>query len=177
MTIHHTDPFADPPSARDAVRSFRGRLATGVTLWTALGSRRPVGLTVSSILVVNGTPARVLALLDPLSDLAEALAFSGAAAVTVLGRDQQRLAEVFAGESPAPGGAFRQADFTDTAWGPTPAGAPTWAGVRLESVSEVGWSRLVTCQIEHVEAGGEGEPLVHYRGRYPHLDTQSLGER
>ncbi len=169
MTIHHENPFADPPSARDAVRAFRGRLATGVTLWTAAGERRPAGLTVSSVLVAHGTPPRVLALLDPLSDLAEALAASGTAAVTVLDRGGQRLAEVFAGEAPAPGGAFRQAGFTDTAWGPVPTGAPTWAGVRLESVAEVGWSRLVTCVLEHVQAEGEAEPLVHYRGRYPRL--------
>ena len=169
MTIHHTNPFADPPSARDAVRAFRGRLVTGVTLWTAVGERRPAGLTVSSVLVAHGTPPRLLALLDPLSDLADALAASGTAAVTVLGRDQQRLAEVFAGEAPAPGGAFGQADFTDTDWGPVPAGAPTWAGVRLESVQEAGWSQLVTCALEHVRAEGEADPLVHYRGRYPRL--------
>ena len=99
MSIHHTHPFADPPAARDAVRAFRGRLVAGVTLWTSEGGRRPAGLTVSSVLIANGTPPRVLALLDPLSDLAEALAASGTAAVTVLDRDQQRLAEVFAGEN------------------------------------------------------------------------------
>lgn len=169
MTIHHTNPFADPPAARDAVRAFRGRLAAGVTLWTAAGERRPAGLTVSSVLVANGSPPRLLALLDPLSDLAEALAASGTAAVTALRHDQQRLAEVFAGEAPAPGGPFRQADFTDTDWGPVPTGATTWAGVRLESVREVGWSQLVTCVLEHVQAGGGADPLVHFRGRYPRL--------
>lgn len=169
MTIHHSHPFADPPSARDAVRAFRGRLASGVTLWTAVGERRPAGLTVSSVLVAHGTPPRLLALLDPLADLTEALLASGRAAVTILGRDQQRLSEIFAGEAPAPGGAFRQADFTDTDWGPVPSGAATWAGVRLEGTSSVGFSELVTCAIEHVTAGGDDEPLVHYRGRYPRL--------
>ncbi|MFZ0529100.1 MAG: flavin reductase, partial [Propionicimonas sp.] len=120
MTIHHTHPFADPPSAHDAVRAFRGRLAAGVTLWSSVGERRPVGLTVSSVLVANGVPARLLALLDPLADLSEALLRTGTAAVTVLERDQRRLAEIFAGQTPAPGGPFAQAPFTDTAWGPVP---------------------------------------------------------
>ena len=168
MTIHSGHPFADPPSARDAVRAFRGRLASGVTLWTAVGERRPAGLTVSSVLVANGKPARLLALVDPLSDLADALAASGRAAVTVLSRDQLRLAEVFAGEAPAPGGAFRQG-FSNTEWGPVPTGAPTWAGVRLEGTAEVGWSLLVTCVVEQVSAGGDAEPLVHHRGGYPRL--------
>jgi flavin reductase (DIM6/NTAB) family NADH-FMN oxidoreductase RutF len=169
VTIHSSHPFADPPSARDAVRAFRGRLASGVTLWTANGERRPAGLTVSSLLVANGTPPRLLALLDPLSDLADALAASGRAAVTVLAKDQQRLADVFAGEAPAPGGAFRQAEFTPSEWGPVPAGAPTWVGVRWEGAAELGWSQLVTCVVEHVEVGEDAAPLVHYRGRYPRL--------
>jgi flavin reductase (DIM6/NTAB) family NADH-FMN oxidoreductase RutF len=169
MTIHHSHPFADPPSARDAVRAFRGRLASGVTLWTAVGERRPAGLTVSSVLVANGTPARLLALLDPLAELTDALRGSGRAAVTVLGHDQRRLAEVFAGEAPAPGGAFRQAEFTENEWGPVPVGCGTWAGVRLEGTTEVGWSLLVTAVIEHLVAEGADDPLVHYRGRYPRL--------
>lgn len=169
MTIHSSHPFADPPSARDAVRAFRGRLASAVTLWTAMGERRPAGLTVSSLMVANGTPARVLALIDPLSDLADALASSGRAAMTVLEQGQERLAEVFGGNAPAPGGAFRQAAFSDTEWGPVPTGAVTWAGVRLESAAEVGWSQLVTCVVEHVVTGEGGAPLVHHRGRYPRL--------
>ena len=53
-----------------------------MTLWTARGERRPAGLTVSSLMVANGTPPRFLALIDPLSDLYEALVASGTAAVT-----------------------------------------------------------------------------------------------
>lgn len=170
VTIHHSHPFADPPSARDAIRAFRGRLASGVTLWTAVGERRPAGLTVSSLMVANGVPPRVLALLDPLSDLCEALLASQVAAVTLLARDQLRLAEIFAGQAPAPGGPFGQAPFTDTAWGPVPSAAATWAGVRLEDSRQIGWSLLVTCVLEELVAdGGVEDPLVHHRGRYPKL--------
>ena len=170
VTISHSFPFADPPSARDAVRAFRGRLAVGVTLWTARPLRgRPAGLTVSSVLVANGTPPRVLALLDPLSELFDALTESGMAAVSILGRDQLRLADIFAGQAPAPGGAFAQADFIDTDWGPVPAAVGTWAGVRTEKVETVGWSQLVTATLEKVTTGVADDPLVHYRGRYPRL--------
>ena len=170
MTIHHSHPFADPPAARDAVRAFRGHLASGVTLWTSVGERRPAGLTVSSMVVANGVPPRIIALLDPLSDLCEALLGSQVAAVTVLTRDQLRLAEIFAGQAPAPGGPFRQAAFSDTAWGPVPDPAVAWAGVRLEDSRQVGWSLLVTCVLEELVADGAVEdPLVHHRGRYPKL--------
>lgn len=167
MTIHHTHPFAEP--GRDAGRQFRGRLAAGVTLWTAHGSRRPAGLTVSSLLVANGEPPRVLALLDPLSELLDALTETGVAAVSVLGGQHRRLAEVFGGIAPAPGGQFRAAEFAETEWGPVPADASVWAGVRLERTAEVGWSTLATCVLEHLVVEEDGEPLVHYRGRYPRL--------
>ena len=79
------------------------------------------------------------------------------------------LAEGFAGTAPAPGGVFRQASFVETAWGPRLKRATTWAGVRLEETADVGWSRLVTCVIEHVELGDDADPLGHRRGRWVRL--------
>ena len=64
---------------------------------------------------------------------------------------------------------FKQAEFTDTDWGPVPARRRHWAGVRLDAAVDVGYSHLVTCLVEHVTAGGDADPLVHYRGRYPRL--------
>ena len=61
MTIHNTDPFATPDEEKSAVRRLRGRLAAPVTLWTTPG---PAGLTVSSTLVADGDPGRVLGLID-----------------------------------------------------------------------------------------------------------------
>lgn len=170
MTIHRDHPFADPPSARDDVRRFRGRLAAGVTLWTSGSAEdRRAGLTVSSLLVAPGTPPRILALLDPLSDLADLLGQTGRAAVSILERRHRPLADAFAGLVPAPGGPFRQAGFDDGPWGPVPGVVDSWAGVRLEGTQEVGWSSLVSCVIEELRIGQDAEPLVHYRGDYPRL--------
>ena len=164
MTIHSSHPFADPEP--DPVRRFRGRLGGVVTLWTAGDEHERAGLTVTSVMVANGEPARVLGLVDPDSELADALQASGSAVVQLLQWADRALAEAFAGTAPAPGGAFAQASFVQTDWGPRLQRAATWAGVRLESVVEVGWSRLLTCTLEHVEVGDDGDPLVHRRGRY-----------
>ena len=163
MTIHDSHPFVDPE--RDPVRRFRGRLGGAVTLWTAGEAAARAGLTVSSLMVAHGEPARLLALVDPDSDLADAVGETGRAVVTLLAWEHRDLAEMFAGTAPAPGGAFRQAAFEQTAWGPVLAGPRTWAGVVLEDTRTVGWSSLLTCRVEEVAIGDDDRPLVHRRGR------------
>ncbi|MCB0895381.1 MAG: flavin reductase [Nocardioides sp.] len=164
MTIHDTHPFADPEP--DPVRRLRGRLGGRVALVTAGDLERRAGLTVTSLMVAGGEPARVLVLVDPDSDLAEEVERTGRAVVQLLGWGHRDLAEAFAGTAPAPGGPFRAASFEDSAWGPRLADATTWAGTALESATEVGWSRLLTLVIDDVVVGADDEPLVHRRGRW-----------
>ncbi len=163
MTIHDRHPFADPEP--DPVRRFRGRVGGTVSLWTSGAERTAAGLTVTSLVVAAGEEARILALLDPDADLTGRLLETGRGVVQLLGWDDRDLAEMFAGTAPAPGGAFRQAAFEQTRWGPRLTSAATWAGVRLEAEQSVGWSTLVTTVVEQVEVGDD-EPLQHRRGRY-----------
>jgi flavin reductase (DIM6/NTAB) family NADH-FMN oxidoreductase RutF len=164
VTIHSEHPFLDPEP--DPVRRWRGRLGGAVSLWTAGDEEGRAGLTVSSLMVANGEPARVLALLDPDSDLADVLGRTRRAVVQLLGWQHRDLAEAFAGTAPAPGGAFRTGEFEPTPWGPRLVTAGAWAGAALESTTEVGWSVLVTCVLERVEVGEDDVPLLHRRGRY-----------
>lgn len=164
MTIHSTHPFADPEP--DPVRRLRGRLGGAVALVTAGDDHGRAGLTVSSLMVAHGEPARVLLLVDPDSDLAETAGRTGRAVVQLLSWSHRDLAEAFAGTAPAPGGPFRTGAFEDTAWGPRLADASTWAGVSVESAAEVGWSSLLTCVVEELAVGDDEAPLVHRRGRY-----------
>jgi flavin reductase (DIM6/NTAB) family NADH-FMN oxidoreductase RutF len=169
VTIHADHPFSDPEATRDAARRFRGRLGGAVSLWTAATSdhRGRAGLTVSSLMVAAGDPARILALIDPESDVAVALADTGAAVVQLLEWEHQQIAEAFASRFPSPGGPFRMGEWTDTEWGPRLADATTWAGVRVaDAARQVGWYLLVDTAIEHVEIGPESAPLTHRRGQY-----------
>jgi flavin reductase (DIM6/NTAB) family NADH-FMN oxidoreductase RutF len=169
VTIHASHPFADPEP--DPVRRFRGRVGGTVSLWTSGEGVERAGLTVTSFLVAAGEEARVLGLLDPDADLTERLLATGRGVVQLLTWDDRALADMFAGQAPAPGGVFRQAEFVPTTWGPRLATARTWAGVRLEKRQDVGWSTLVTTVVERLDVG-EGddgaadEPLRHRRGRY-----------
>lgn len=166
LTIHSEHPFVADEQDRDQVRRFRGRLGGAVSLWTAGEERGRVGLTVSSLMVATGEPGAVLGLLDPDSDLAEALGDSGRAVVQLLAWSHRDLADAFAGVAPAPGGPFRMGEWEQTPYGPRLVDAPTWLGVRVESVESVGWSVLVRATIEEVHVGEDAEPLEHRRGRY-----------
>ena len=164
MTIHTGHPFAE--GDRDQVRRLRARVGAAVSLWTSgtLGTDA-AGLTVSSYLVVNGEPGRIVAALDPDSDLYERLSETGHVLVHLLAGDRRELAEMFGGVMPAAGGAFTHASFVDTAYGPRLADAATWATASLESAAETGWSTLVTVTLDEVTVG-EQNWLVHRQGRY-----------
>lgn len=166
--IHHTDPFATPEDARSPVRRLRGRLPAPVTLWTAIApDRERAGLTVSSTLVVDGEPGRLVGLLDEESELWAAAAAAGRFAVAPLSPADRQLADRFAGVLPAPGGLFQGYDWTETPYGPVRAG--TWAGCRLDGSRPLGWGLLVEATIERIEFGEDAAPLVYHRGRYREL--------
>jgi 3-hydroxy-9,10-secoandrosta-1,3,5(10)-triene-9,17-dione monooxygenase reductase component len=165
VSIHASDPFATPDDLKSPVRRLRGRLPAAVTLWTAGDPGAERGLTVSSVLVVDGEPGRVLGLIDDESDFWEAAERSGRFAVSLLHEDDRQLADRFAGLMPAPGGLFATGAWERTDWGAVPAGR-SWAGCSLSGSERKGWSLLVEGAIGHIELVDAAEPLVHERGRY-----------
>jgi flavin reductase (DIM6/NTAB) family NADH-FMN oxidoreductase RutF len=164
--IHDTDPFATPESERSEVRRLRGRFGMTVCLWTAPG---PAGLTVSSTLVADGAPGRLLGIVDDESELWPAIERAGVFAVTPLGEAHRQLADRFAGLMPAPGGLFKQEPWTQTPYGPIPAGTTTWAGCRLDGSRPFGWGLLVEASLVEITLGDAVPPLLHHRGRYTTL--------
>jgi flavin reductase (DIM6/NTAB) family NADH-FMN oxidoreductase RutF len=168
VTIHSEHPFRDPEA--DPVRRLRGRIGGRVTLWTS-GSEPRAGLTVSSLMVAGGQPGRVLALLDPDSDLREVLGDTGRAVVHLLEWEHRDLAEAFAGQLPAPGGPFRMGEWEQTGHGPRLLSVASWATVELESAETVGWSDLVVARLVEVVLGEDDRPLDHRRGRYRRPDA------
>jgi 3-hydroxy-9,10-secoandrosta-1,3,5(10)-triene-9,17-dione monooxygenase reductase component len=179
VTIHASDPFAEPDRNRSQVRRLRSRLPSAVSLWTAYDrDHRPAGLTVSSTMVIDGEPGEVLGVLDDEADLTDAVAQTGRFVVMPLGESDQRLADMFAGVMPAPGGAFRGREWRETAFGPVLDGVSGWAGCRLTAKRQVGWRLLVEATIDLVEvAAGDVAPLVHYRGRYSGLAAPASRQR
>lgn len=162
MTIHTTHPFAGEP---DPVRSFRGRIGGAVSLWTTGSGADRAGLTVSSLMVANGSPGRVLGLLDPDASFTERLEGTGRCIVQLLEWGDRDLADAFGGVAPAPGGPFALRTWTETAYGPV-LDDRTHARAQLESLVETGWSALATLVIEEIVVVEDRRPLEHRRGRY-----------
>ena len=162
MTIHTEHPFAE---ADDPVRRFRGRLGGTVAVACAGEGADRAGLTVTSFVVAHGDPAHLLVLVDPDSDLADAVEESGRLAVSLLTWEHRDLAEAFAGRAPAPGGMFRLGTWEQTEWGPVLADGAGWAAGPVVARTEVGWSLQLDAEVARVVVR-DGEPLVHRRGRY-----------
>ena len=165
MTIHSDHPFVPPEGERDPLRRLRGRMPSPVSVWTTGSGRDRAGLTISSLLVADGEPARVLGLVDADSDFWDE--DPSAWVVNVLGADHRFLADAFAGTAPAPGGPFTLGTWSDAEWGPVLEGSVGWLGVRRADTEprQVGWGLLVEGVVEHAEIG-PAEAMVHVRGRY-----------
>ena len=163
------DPFAAPVELRDPTRRLRARLAAPVTLWTAGTPDTRAGLTVSSVLIAEGDPARVLGLVTPNSGLWDALVASGAFVMHVLEHRHRVVAQRFAGQVPAPGGPFEGLEVGNSTCGPVLAEIATRAGCRVEGWAETGYAYLVTGVVESLDIGDVDDPLVYFKARYARL--------
>jgi flavin reductase (DIM6/NTAB) family NADH-FMN oxidoreductase RutF len=164
--IHDDHPFATPPDLRNPARQLRGRLASGITLITSGGPDNWSGLTISSCLIAEGEPSRVIALVGEATDLWFAIEQSGSWVLHVLGAADRELSDRFAGLRPFPGGLFAGLHVEDTPWGPSLPALGTRAYCRLERSVETGFHRLATGVIDQIDLEDLADPLVYYRGRY-----------
>ena len=167
--IHDENPFADDPGSRDPVRRFRGRLSAPVTIFTSGAGEDRVGLTVSSLIVLEGEPGWIEAVVGPTSDLWDVAEETGRFVVHIC-RDRHRaLAEVFAGVRPNPGGPFSGTSVTPSDWGPLFDDIADRAFCTLTNRREMGYTGLITGRIDHVEVGELSDPLAYFRGSYRSL--------
>lgn len=168
--IHDEHPFTTPPDLRDPARQLRGRLTSGITVFTAGGPGSWTGLTVSSVMIAEGEPSRLIALVGEATDLWPAIEESRSWVVHILGSGDRELSDRFAGIRPSPGGLFNGLDVEDTPWGPLLRGIGTRAFCCLERSVETGFHRLATGVIDQIDLDDLHDPLVYYRGKYRTLN-------
>jgi 3-hydroxy-9,10-secoandrosta-1,3,5(10)-triene-9,17-dione monooxygenase reductase component len=159
-------PFATPPEWRSRARRLRGRLVAPVTVWTAGDLRDGAGLTVSSVLVADGDPARVLGLIDPASAFWDAMRRTGVFVVHVLAEGDRTLAERFGEVRPPIRGMFEGLEVAASPWGPALGGSRPRAGCRLSASTTVGYAELVHGVLEDIQLHDLDDPLAWLHGRY-----------
>lgn len=166
MTIHTDHPFVPEPDERDRTRRFRGRLTAPVTIVTAGTGDKRTGLTVSSLMVVEGEPPHIVMVVGPTSDLWDLIDETGRLIVHVCRQSENGRADVFAGLRPSPGGVFADSPTEMTEWGPVLTDIPDRAYCTVSEREELGYSGLVTARIDEVEVSNINNPLVYFRGKY-----------
>jgi 3-hydroxy-9,10-secoandrosta-1,3,5(10)-triene-9,17-dione monooxygenase reductase component len=167
-------PFAVPPQRRDPARRLRGRLVAPVTIWTAGRPPGGAGLTVSSVLVAEGRPPRLLGLIDPTSAFLEAAQETGAFVVHVLAAADRALAERFSEVRPPLRGPFERLEVAESPWGPVLGGIRPRAACRLAGSSPVGHAELVEGVIEQLDLPELEDPLAYLHGSY--RSVRELGD-
>lgn len=164
--IHRDNPFVDDPDSRDPVRRFRGRLSAPVTIFTSGDQEDPTGLTVSSLMIIEGDPGYVEAVIGPTTDLWDLVEETGRFVVHVCTDEDRHMAEVFAGLRPSPGGIFTGLEVTQSEWGPVIDSLDNRAFCTFETSREIGYSGLVTGRIDRVEVTDLTNPLAYFRGGF-----------
>lgn len=163
--IHDDNPFVDDPDARDPIRRFRGRLGAPVTIVTS-GDETRVGLTVSSLFVVEGEPGSVHAVVGPTTDLWDVVEETGRFVVHVCAQRHRSLAEIFAGIRPNPGGMFAGTAVSPSDWGPLLDDIADRAFCTVVDQREAGYSGLLTGRVDRVEVAELDDPLLYFRGSF-----------
>jgi flavin reductase (DIM6/NTAB) family NADH-FMN oxidoreductase RutF len=147
-----------------------------VTVWTS-GQADWAGLTVSSLMLAQGQPDRLVGLISPDSDLAEAIALSERFVVHLLGDrpEHRRLAQHFAGSLEAPA---EWLQIEASGHGPRLVVVADQVACRLVSQQPCGWSQLVEAEIEDVRLSDphlapQRRGLIWYRGEFRSLPRQA----
>lgn len=165
-SLRYGNPWADPPTDRDPVRQARARLPAPVTVWTA-GDGVWAGLTVSSLVLAQGQPGRLLGLIGPDSDLADAIDRTGRFVLHLLTdhREHRRLAQHFAGSLSAP---TELLQIEASPHGPRLLAAPDQLACRVSDHRPFGWSELYEGEIDEVRLGPARSGLLWQHGEFRH---------
>jgi flavin reductase (DIM6/NTAB) family NADH-FMN oxidoreductase RutF len=168
------DKHGRPPAPGDLADALRA-VAAAVALVTVADGRDDVGVTVSTLCPVSADPPLISVALQGGTYPAELLRRVDGFAVTVLAAGQRAVAGRFAAEGRP--GARRLLEGESPERGPR-SGALIAAG-GLAGLDCVIWKRveagdhlLVVAEVAGVAYVAEtGQPLVRFRGRYPHLTS------
>ena len=146
----------------DELRAAMRRFPAGVAVLTL---RRPFGVTVGSLASVSLEPPLVSVAIGIDTQAHELIRDERGFALSLLGGDQDALAQHFARSVP-PIALWAGVEARDGARGPLLADALAWLECLLRSEHSAGDHTLFVAEVERVELGRDAPGLVYRSGRY-----------
>ena len=155
-------------SSSTDVRALMRRVPHGVAILTVdvLGER--LGLTLDSLVSLSLEPPLVGVSVSRQAAMHELLRDAGVFALSLLGGGQAALAQHFARGVP-PIGLWHGIELRTGEGPPLLAGAIGWMRARVVSEHRAGDHTFFVGEVDSVESGDAGRPLVHVDGRYQAL--------
>ncbi|MEV0620409.1 flavin reductase family protein [Nonomuraea sp. NPDC050404] len=147
-------------------RQVLGRFATGVVAITAVDplDGQPCGLAANSFTSVSLDPPLVAFCVAHTSTSWPRLRGAKTLTVNVLAEHQQAVCAQMATKG---GDKFAGLSWTVSPGGsPVLEGALAWLDCAVEAVHPAGDHMIVVARVLHLDTGGEGGPLVFFRGGY-----------
>ena len=145
-------------------RTVLGHFPTGVTVVTAAGADRPIGVAIGSFASISLDPPLVGFFLGTGSGSWKPMEEAGHFCVNVLCQDQMELCGVMASRA--------DDKFEGVEWTAAGTGAPILPEVHaiidctIEQVVELGDHNLVVGRVQHLEQLRDAPPMVFYKGQY-----------
>ena len=148
------------PAMSQEFRDVMARLAAGVVVVSARTAEGYRGLTASTLISVSADPPLVLVGLERDSATRAAVVETRRFSVSVLTRDQEFLAERFAGRAPAVDPAWKQIPHRLGANGiPLIDGCAAWLECEVEQVHTAGDHDVCIASVRNAVLGA-GNPLI-----------------
>jgi len=156
---------------RGTLRAMMGRFATGVTVVAARQGPLLAGMTANAIASISIDPPLLMASINRSSETHAAIVGSHSFAVSVLGAEQQPIAECFA----LPNSADKLQRFCDASWHEAETGSPILDGAlaffdcRLTASHSVGTHTIFIGEIVASGHTERDDPLIWFASRYRRL--------
>jgi flavin reductase (DIM6/NTAB) family NADH-FMN oxidoreductase RutF len=146
----------------DELRAAMRRYPSGIAVLTL---RRPFGVTIGSLVALSLEPALVGVAIGRHTQAHELVRDEQGFAVSVLGADQEALAQHFARNMP-PIALFAGVATRDGTRGPLLDDALAWLECAVRAEHDVGDHTFFAAEVERIELGRERAALVYVRGGY-----------
>ena len=163
---------ADPAEYKAGMRSLAG----AVNIITSLADGRPCGMTATAVCSAAAEPPTVLVCINQLTTTHKAIAGSGVFCVNVLRHEDRELSTLFSGAQKGEG------RFRDEQWTRLATGAPALQSALVSFDCRVvnrlvhGTHTIFLGEVQQLQIGRKGKPLLNSDGQYAKLAALAHGE-